>query len=363
MKKKTTDLKKTFRKSNALSTLASSKRHLKLIELKIIAALALKIDPETETFKDYTFTVPELAEQINCHDAGKFYKELDDTMKSLMSHNFLIYDEHNNEFIRTHWIQTAIYRTDKKTVTLCLDHRLKNHFLQLRSRFVQMGIEYLTLSSKHSMFLYELLTGRAWEQERNPDAEIYYSLDELRKQVGLSKDDYILYSHFKHRILMTAQKELPKKTPLSFDFEEVKRGRQVIGIRFKIFRKNAGEQPQDPRVLDVKPNTLVKKFTAFLIVKGLTKAQCKKLSLDELTEAEFNAIVRYADGVATVPRTDGEPSNYPAILYNAFINRKGLDQIDMIEKMRDSYQKKERERAKELHEIRRRAEQKMEAKK
>lgn len=47
-------------------------------------------------------------------------------------------------------------------------------------------------------------------------------------------DKYLEYHNFKKRVLNKAKTEINEKTDLSFDFEEVKTGRMVTGIKFFI---------------------------------------------------------------------------------------------------------------------------------
>ena len=45
---------------------------------------------------------------------------------------------------------------------------------------------------------------------------------------------YSIYNNFKNKVILQAQKELAEKTDISFEFEEIKTGRKVTGIKFCI---------------------------------------------------------------------------------------------------------------------------------
>ncbi len=63
--------------------------------------------------------------------------------------------------------------------------------------------------------------------------ERVFLLVDLRKMLG-AEDFYPAYGNFKQRVLVPAQKELKKKTDISFEIEEIKEGRQVEKIKFII---------------------------------------------------------------------------------------------------------------------------------
>jgi plasmid replication initiation protein len=75
------------------------------------------------------------------------------------------------------------------------------------------------------------------------------NLEKLRNILGLKNDQYTLYSNFKKDILESTQKELNSKSDLTFEFDEIKHGRKVGAIRFRIISKrllkNTSEKPLD----------------------------------------------------------------------------------------------------------------------
>ena len=76
----------------------------------------------------------------------------------------------------------------------------------------------MKLKSSYAIRIYELLKQYEKLQERT------FLLDELRKMLG-AEDIYPAYGNFKQRVLLPAQKELKKKTDISFEIEEIKKGR------------------------------------------------------------------------------------------------------------------------------------------
>ena len=60
------------------------------------------------------------------------------------------------------------------------------------------------------------------------------SIDDLKLFLGISANKYKQYSHFKARVILTAQKELEEKTDIKFTLVEEKTKKKVDRIIFKI---------------------------------------------------------------------------------------------------------------------------------
>ena len=87
------------------------------------------------------------------------------------------------------------------------------------------------MKSFYSIRLYELL--KQYEKIGHRTFEII----DLKAILGIKDDEYLRYTHFKTRVLLTAQKEILKKTDIEFTFDEIKTGRVVSSIKFIIKKK------------------------------------------------------------------------------------------------------------------------------
>jgi len=92
------------------------------------------------------------------------------------------------------------------------------------------------------------------QYERLKEREI--ELGELRQMLGLRNTQYEYYNDFKRTILEPSRKELKAKTDLYFEFDEIKHGRRVGAIRFRIFTKKLIESISDKTPLELAPITL-----------------------------------------------------------------------------------------------------------
>ncbi|MBF0548445.1 MAG: replication initiation protein [Candidatus Riflebacteria bacterium] len=88
------------------------------------------------------------------------------------------------------------------------------------------------LRSTYSIKIYELL--KRFENLK----EAVFHLDKLKDILGVNEHEYILYGHFKSKVILVAQKELLEKTDIAFTFEEIKDGKKVSEIRFFIHKND-----------------------------------------------------------------------------------------------------------------------------
>ncbi|MED1790979.1 replication initiation protein [Brevibacillus laterosporus] len=205
-------------------------------EQKVILLLASKIQPSDDDFKPYTFSIKEFAKLINVK--GEYlYSDLRKITLNLLSKPFEIFI--NDTLIQTNWLMEASYRDG--TVSLKFNSFLKPYLLQLKREFTSYRLSNIvTLKSAYSIRLYELLKQYETIGTRS------FDLATIRKVLGV-EDIYPVYANFKNRVIIPAQKELAKKTDISFEFTEEKAGRKVNKLVFKIFPNHQENRPTSTR--------------------------------------------------------------------------------------------------------------------
>ena len=198
------------------------------VEQKIILFLASQIQPHDSEFKNYKFTIREFSKLVGLKGTPK-YNELKKITIDLMKKVFTV--RIGNEVTQVSWLSSVTYKENEGVMFLRFDPFLKPYLLELKRNFTSYRLENVVkLKSSYSIRLYELLKQYERIKERT------FVLDELRLLLG-AEEIYPSYGNFKQRVLNVAQKELEKKTDLSFDVEEVKSGRRVTSIRFIIKTK------------------------------------------------------------------------------------------------------------------------------
>jgi len=240
------------------NTLIEANLRLNLVEQKILLCLASNIEPSDRDFKTYTFPIKQFHNLLGLSGATK-YTELSKITKELLSK--VIEIRIGQELIQVSWLSSAIYNKNQGTIDLRFDPLLKPFLLELSSKFTSYKLANIVkLKSTYAIRIYELLKQYEHIKERT------ISIRDLRYYLD-ANDVYPNYANFKQRVLIPSQKELHKKTDISFGFEEIKLGRKVQKIRFIIHsRKNKEDDlVQFEKKLNQfqKPNTFEQRIKRF----------------------------------------------------------------------------------------------------
>lgn len=205
----------------------NSSYDLSLQEQKIILTLASMVQPDDEEFKSYDFKISDFMKLLDIEDQSK-YTEIPKITKELMKKVFEI--QEGKKLIQIAWLSSAIYEKGSGYVELAFSPYLKPYMLKLNNMFTQYKLSnILSMKSKYSPRIYEFLKCNEFKKQ----GYIKIEITELRK---LLKADnvYPRYNDFKRKVIIQVQKELKKKTDISFEFEEIKTGRKVTSLKFYI---------------------------------------------------------------------------------------------------------------------------------
>lgn len=198
---------------------------LGVVEQKIILCLASNINPSDSDFQTYKFAIKEFHKLLGLKGTPK-YTELRQITKDLMQKVFEI--RIDKKVIQVSWLSYVAYNETEGTIDIRFDPFLRPYLLELKREFTSYKLENIVkLNSSYAIRIYELLKQYEKLQERT------FLLADLRKMLGV-EDIYPAYGNFKQRVLLPAQKELQKKTDITFKIEEIKIGRRVDKIKFTI---------------------------------------------------------------------------------------------------------------------------------
>ncbi|WP_257985534.1 replication initiation protein [Bacillus sp. V5-8f] len=203
---------------------------LGVIEQKLILFLASNINPADADFKTYALSVKEFNSKLLGYKGTPKYTELRQITKELMQKVFEI--RINKKVIQVAWLSYVAYNETEGTIDIRFDPFLRPYLLELKKEFTSYKLENIVkLKSSYAIRIYELLKQYEKLHERT------FLLSDLRKMLG-ADDIYPAYGNFKQRVLVPAQKELKKKTDISFEIEEVKVRRRVDKVKFLIMSTN-----------------------------------------------------------------------------------------------------------------------------
>ena len=216
--------------------LVEASYRLNVSEQRVLALLVTQIHPDDEEFKPYRFKVAELAALIETRN-NKAYREVQELTLSLIKKGLQIREP--NKLVQMSWLSSATYYEGKGTVELKFAPEMKPYLLRLQERFTSYKLaNVVKLRSRYSVRLYELLKQYESLGKRS------FELVDLRRILGLSDSEFVLWNDFKRFVLERALRELPKKTDLGFSYTVRKRARAVAFVDFKIWHVDHDKPPK-----------------------------------------------------------------------------------------------------------------------
>ena len=261
-----------IKKSNDLINLPQK---LSLNEARIFLSMVSQIKSTDKDFKTYRITFRDLERLIGGSKNNFSYGKVKNILDSLMSHVVTIKIDEHQEY-KTHYIQSAKIDRGNGYVDLEFDNRMRPFLLELSERYTRYELGYvLPLRSYHSIRIYELL-----KQYEKLDERVF-SLDEFKKILNV--ENYKLYGDIKKRVILQAKKEINESTDLAFDFDEIKQGRKVIGLRFFIHKNYKNDFTYN--------NSEYKDILQKLISLGLQEKSAKELlnsRMDDLDKVSLS---------------------------------------------------------------------------
>ena len=252
-------------KTNRLNT---ATQNLSLSEIRLMQ-LAIVDARETgkglSTDKPLTISASRYAEAFNV-TRQTAYEAILKAEKTLFDRRFSFLDT-DNRMVKSRWVQRVKYLDDEASIEVILTFDVVNEVTRIDG-YEQFFTQYLleqtaTLKSAYSVRLYELLV--QWKTARKTPV---FDIEEFREQFGVNSTDYERVYDFKKNVLDVAVKEINEKTDIQTSYDQVKRGRKIIGFKFVI-----KEKPKKTENNQRDPNT-----SDMFMIDGLTDKQLWRIS-------------------------------------------------------------------------------------
>lgn len=217
-------------KTNFLNT---ALQKLTLVEIRIIQ---LAIIDARESGKGLDTVTPlkikakRYAEAFNTLPSNA-YRQMKEAEATLFERQFTVMVEDKPR--RSRWLQDVVYLDNEGAIELVFTRTVVEGISRIDGA-VDFFTSYLlsqtaSLNSPYSVRLYELLT--QWRRAKKIPT---FEIQTLKDQLGVEPEDYKRMYDFKKRVLDAAKKEISKKTDLSVTYEQVKRGKEIVGFDFVI---------------------------------------------------------------------------------------------------------------------------------
>lgn len=209
-----------------------------LAELRFILSVASMIKADDTEFVTYQLGAKDFAEMIDSKHKDE-YRRIKDLGIELMSKPIILENQKESEFSISSWFKKFSYK--KGTIYCSFHDDLKPYLLQLRGHFTKVSLEnFLKMKSRYAMLLYWV--AKSWETR----GYFEMSVEDFKDLLGVKTKAYDRYNNLKNKVIDVAVNEINRLTTMKIEFEEIKEGRKVEKLRFKILRGDG--------VLDAKPD-------------------------------------------------------------------------------------------------------------
>ena len=202
-------------------------------ELKILDTYLSRIDPRNPESSLVAFTKKEYADLMGL-DSDIRTEQLKAYTGGLLS-NVVTIDLPEKGYVQYPLFSEAKCYLDDKTgqVTIEVDcnHKLKAAFFDIASNgYVRYQLKnIISLKSQYSVRLYPKLKDRPFGWT--------VSVKELREMLGATAASYDVFKDFNKHVLQKAIKEINDITDINVSTENIRKGRSVVSIRFKVEEK------------------------------------------------------------------------------------------------------------------------------
>lgn len=220
--------KLTVLKSKPLYALWDSE--LSLAEFKILDMYLGRIDSHNEENRVVMFEKGKIEELLGVTKINN--KDLEKRLKHLMGNVVKIPDgDEKKGFRLVSLFEEAIAEQDDyglwQVRMECTKSARKYIFNIDNIGYIRYKLRnVINLKSRYSYFMYLYV----WDMKFRGTWDI--SLEELKKMLGCDKEaTYKEFKRFNDLILKKTQKEIHKETDIRYEYETIKRGRSVVGIR------------------------------------------------------------------------------------------------------------------------------------
>nr|WP_228721799.1 replication initiation protein RepM [Psychrobacter sp.]QJS05084.1 replication protein, Rep3 superfamily [Psychrobacter sp.] len=214
--------------------------------------------------------------------------------KTLFERQFSFIDD-DDDTVKSRWISQAKYIKGAGAIEIIFTPAVVNEVTRING-IKDFFTKYLLgqtarLNSIYSVRLYELLV--QWREAKKTPL---FELESFRSQVGLGVNDYKKMNDFKKRVLDLAVAEINEKTDLNVDYEQEKKGRQIVGFNFKVLPKDKSKDTKQ-KGIDRDADT-----ADMFAIEGLNDNQLGRIARNPSFVADYNHLVKSTSPAGQDPK-------------------------------------------------------------
>lgn len=269
--------KDEIKKSNELST-AQMMQGLNINQMRMLAYAIYKTQQEN----GISFTLGEFEKRFNIQYPSK---DADKDAKDLFNLVYETYNPTTRKTKRIHvfkmmqygYLEDAIFEFDWHDEIL-------PHILDLKERYIMLDLGILaSFKSNYSMLFYEFIKGNYGKHSLELSKEQVLKLFNLQQVKSYRNNT----AHLKINVLDKAISEINEYTEYWVEYDEIKRGRKIIGFNFK-FRKT---KPYVKKATDKQLAYMNSQFDNLRLNYSMELLDMKHRNLQEKARDTLKAII------------------------------------------------------------------------
>jgi len=239
--------KDVFNIAHKFTTLKGSE--WKSNEIDFLFAFVSEIQTDDEQFKFHKLTRAELNKKLDkriekARIAKLFRAMLDKKIET----------ETDKEIIHYNIFSTLKYNKETEELSVKFNDDLKSLLLQLKPFTKGYLSDLFKMESSYAKRIY-LLCSR-WRKAGSFKIKVQQLMDDLQVPKSLK-----IYNRFKEKVLQVAEKNMIEKSSIYFEFEEIKKGRKVDELLFKIYENPKNKKEKDePKLIEEKDEKLIEAY-------------------------------------------------------------------------------------------------------
>ena len=211
------------------------------------------------------------------------YQRMKDAEENLFNRRFSYVNE-QGKIVKSRWIQQVTYLDDEGAIELVFTLAVVKGISRIDGAedfFTSYLLEQTaSMDSIYSVRLYELLI--QWRQARKTPM---FELGKFRDQLGVEISEYKRMGNFKSRVLDLAVQEINEKTDIKVSYEQIKKGRTIIGFEFKLSEK---EKPNNTKKVGQQRDSVT---ADMFTIEGLSDKQLGRIARNKQFIADYNHLV------------------------------------------------------------------------
>ena len=210
------------------------------IEIDFLFSFISEIKEDDEEFKEYVIDAQTLSNKMQRRMKKDRVAKLFDSLIT----KYISFSDSTKEK-RYSIFDTLEFDSKADTYTVRFSSQMKPFFLKLKPFTKGYLSDIFKLESAYAKQIY-LMCSR-WKKA----GSFRVKVEDLQKELQVPKSLQI-YNRLKEKVLKVAQKNMKENSSIYFEFEEIKKGRKVDEIVFKIY--NNDKNKKEPKLFNDKPN-------------------------------------------------------------------------------------------------------------